>query len=119
MKNPESAKHGLLSSRRSMPSVPAPIHRAAAYRFEYGELYLFHRHSACCPACGSLWGIFDKRVNGRIYLETSSPNLRDFRKWHLLPQGYRYCRRASRRELRDYIASLVYSECRTAEKTPH
>lgn len=77
---------------------------------EPGEVYLFHRTAPACPADESLWGIFDTRIHGRIYLETSSLDLCRFRKWHPLPPGYRYCRLATRDELRDYMAALAWSE---------
>lgn len=59
---------------------------------------------------GSLWGVFDKRIGDTIYLESSSLNLQNFRKWHLLPIAYRFCRLATRSELRDYTANLIWSE---------
>ena len=53
----------------------------------------------------------------RLSLESSSHNLRSFRHWHILPEEYRYCRRASRHELRDYISGLIYNECHTRLST--
>lgn len=79
-------------------------------RFIEGEIYLFNRTDPTCPAEGSLWGVFDKRIEDTIYLESSSLNLQDFRKWHLLPIDYRFCRLATRSELRDYTANLSWFE---------
>ena len=76
-----------------------------------GELYLFHRIDRSCSSTGSLFGIFDKIADGIIYLESSSSDLIHFHLWHCLPDDYCCCRRASRRELRDYIFNLAYYEC--------
>ena len=88
-------------------------HNALKMRFRAGDVYLFHRSDMLCPSRSSLWGQYDKREQGRLYLESSSLDLHTFRKWHVLPSEYRYCRRASRPELRDYISGLIYSECHT------
>ena len=50
--------------------------------FRLGDLYLFHPSNPRCPASSSLWGFYDKRINGVIYLEHSSHNLSNFRLWH-------------------------------------
>ena len=76
-----------------------------------GEVYLFHRTDPECPACGSLYGIFDKETSDAIYLESSSLDLLTFRLWHRLAEDYRYCRLAARSELRDYIFNLACNEC--------
>jgi len=76
------------------------------------ELYLFHRSNSSYPTAGSLFGIIDKPRMGISYLESSSRDLRRFRLWHRLPKHYRYHRRASRSELRDYIFNLAWYECR-------
>lgn len=78
-----------------------------------GELYLFHHSDRSCPASNSLSGIIDKTSDGIIYLESSSLDLLQFRLWHRLPKHYRYYRRASGSELRDYIFNLACYECRT------
>lgn len=74
--------------------------------FRLGDLYLFHPSNPRCPASSSLWGFYDKRINGVIYLEHSSHNLRNFRLWHSLPKHYRYYRLSTRGELRDYMYNL-------------
>ena len=83
-----------------------------------GELYLFHPADHTCPAIGSLFGIFDKSDSSIIYLESSSWDFIHFRLWHRLPDDYCCCRRASRRELRDYIFNLAsferHEKCSTA-----
>lgn len=76
-------------------------------RFAIGELYLFHCTDRACPAAGSLWGIFDRQCDRRIYLETSSRDLRRFERGLCLPVQYRYSRQATRTELRDYIYNLA------------
>lgn len=75
-----------------------------------GELYLFHPTDRACPATGSLLGIFDKIADGTLYLESSSWDFIHFRFWHRLSDDYCCCRRASRRELRDYIFNLASCE---------
>lgn len=76
--------------------------------FTVGEVYLFHSTDRCCPADGSLWGIFDKKIGGEIYLESSSRDLFGFRYWHRLSRKYRYCRLSTRDELRDYTVAEIY-----------
>lgn len=87
--------------------------------FRSGELYLFHRSDARCPASGSLWGQYDRQSEGLLYLESSSADLRTFRLWHALPSGYRYCRPASRSELRDYFFALSWYQSRRAQPPAH
>lgn len=91
-------------------SIALTSPRLSLSRFTEGEIYLFNRNDPTCPAEGSLWGVFDKRIGDTIYLESSSLNLQNFRKWHLLPIAYRFCRLATRSELRDYTANLIWSE---------
>lgn len=81
-------------------------------RFIIGELYLFHPTKKYCPAKSSLWGIYDKREDGIIYLESSSFDLVHFKLWHRLPEVYRYSRRATRRELSDYMYNLGHRDSR-------
>lgn len=79
-------------------------------RFILGEIYLFHCTNPLCPPESSLWGIFDKLDKDGIYLESSTSDLFSFRMWHPLPEVYNFCRRASRSELRDYIAAMTSNE---------
>lgn len=79
-------------------------------RFIIGDLYLFHPTKKYCPSRSSLWGIYDKMEDGIIYLESSTLDFRHFSIWHRLPEGYRYSRRATRRELRDYMYNLGHSD---------
>ena len=81
-----------------------------ATQFRIGDLYLFHTSNPRCPSSSSLWGFYDKRINGVIYLEHSSSNLHAFRLCHSLPARYRYCRLATRNELRDYMYNLGWFE---------
>ena len=74
--------------------------------FTIGELYLFHPTDPLCPAESSLWGVYDKIEDGIIYLEHSTTDGRHFRLWEELPERYRYCRLATRLELRDYMYNL-------------
>ena len=43
--------------------------------FESGELYLFHPTDPSCPASESLWGLFDKAAEGRVFFESSTSGL--------------------------------------------
>lgn len=81
-----------------------------ATQFRIGDLYLFHTSNPRCPSSSSLWGFYDKRINGVIYLEHSSYNLHNFSLWHPLHTLYRYCRLATRNELRDYMYNLGWFE---------
>jgi len=81
-----------------------------SYRFEVGEIYLFHCCDPLCPPDTSLWGVFDKQDRENVYLESSSFDLYSFTMWHPLPTKFNYCRLASRSELRDYVAALCSKE---------
>ncbi len=81
-----------------------------------GELYLFHRTDERCPPDGSLWGIVDRSDAREIRLESSSSDLLHFRLYHPLPEEYRYCRLATRSELRDYVWNLARTECLQREE---
>ena len=78
--------------------------------FRLGDLYLFHPCNPRCPASSSLWGFYDKRIKGVIYLEHSSHNLHNFHHSHSLPKHYRYYRLATRSELRDYMYNMGCSD---------
>ncbi len=81
--------------------------------FEVGDLYLFHPSDPRCPSESSLWGLFDRCEGERILLESSSEGtLSEFKAWHPLPEEYRYCRPATRPELRDYMWALGFYEAR-------
>lgn len=79
-------------------------------KFLIGELYLFHPTKKYCPSRSSLWGIYYKTEEGIIYLESYTLDLVHFKIWHRLPNGYRYSRRATRRELSDYMYNLGHSD---------
>ena len=74
--------------------------------FQVGELYLFHGCDATCPPESSLWGFYDQTDGGVITLEHSTTDLRHFKRWHELPEGYEFARLAERCELRDYMYNL-------------
>lgn len=92
------------------PSPKSKLHSRKLHRqsFVVGDLYLFHPTKKYCPSRSSLWGIYDKTKGGIIYLESSTLNLRHFSIWHQLPRKYRFSRRATRRELRDYMYNMGY-----------
>lgn len=77
-------------------------------QFIAGEVYLFHKSDPLCPPESSLWGIFDKRIGSSVYLESCTRDHKHFTLWSCLPSAYRYCRLATRSELRDYISSQIY-----------
>ena len=71
--------------------------------FECGEVYLFHPTDLCCNAETSLWGLYGESTSdGSVVLEAASRDLRQFRLWVCLPSAYRFCRQATRVELRDF-----------------
>ena len=110
-------------SKRALVEISEPIFEigtALSGGFIRGELYLYHRSDRRCPSESSLWGVFDRTTDDSIRLESCSRDLSDFRFWLRLPAGYRYARRASRTELRDYTAGLAYYECCSHEPiVPH
>lgn len=79
-------------------------------KFIIGELYLFHPKMKHCPAHESLWGIYNSIADGKIALESYSLDLEHFAKWCCLPTKYKYSRRATRAELRDYMYNLGQTE---------
>lgn len=91
------------------PETPNPD-RVACATCRVGELYLFHRTDPHCPPATSLWGVFDRDDDERLHLESSSSDLHSFRRWHTLPEAYRYRRLATREELRDYTWSLACAD---------
>lgn len=105
-------KHPLLGSKCE-PCRHYLSPTVALLNFRAGEVYLFYRSDSRCPGSISLWDQYDKHYGGRLYLESSSRDLQRFVKWHILSLGYRYCRRASRSEFRDYIFALLWSESRS------
>ena len=84
--------------------------RLPYFRFEMGDVYLFHKRNPHCPAESSLWGQFDRREGTFVYLESSTTDHLHFRMWHRLPDGYCYCRRSTRSEFRDYVVNQMVRE---------
>ena len=93
------------SPNRCVKLRPRKLHH---HSFVIGDLYLFHLTKKYCPPRSSLWGIYDKTEGGIIYLESCTLDLRHFSIWHRLPPAYRFCRRATRSELRDYMYNMGY-----------
>jgi len=89
-----------------MPKAAFPNLRLAV-----GELYLFHETDPRCPQQSSLWGIFDRIDDRGLRLESATKDLLRFECPCRLPATYRYCRRATRAELRDYVYNLACEEC--------
>lgn len=79
-------------------------------RFEADEIYLFHAYDPQCPADEALWGTFESRHSDGIKLYTCTDNLIDFIHRCRLPEPYRYCRLATRREICDYMTALALFE---------
>lgn len=105
---PEMKKPKRCGSVRCGKMDDRPVCHKCQAEFLVGEVYLFHPSDSRCPAEGSLWGIFDKKIGSEIYLESSTLDLSGFRYWHRLPDKYRYCRLSTRDELRDYIAAEIF-----------
>ena len=70
------------------------------------ELYIFHAGNPTCPTDETLWGFISEIDARGVLLEHGSTDLRNFRIWYALPTKYRYCRLATRAELRDYMFAL-------------
>ena len=71
--------------------------------FAVGEIYLFrNQHNL------SIIGVFDKCEDGQIILESATYTTcyREFFLNYAIPAEYKYWRRASRSELRDYMYNL-------------
>lgn len=75
-----------------------------------GDVYLFHETNPRCPGDSSLWGVISSQENGNITFESSTVDHRHFMMWQPLAVHYRYCRLATRSELRDYMVNLMYAE---------
>lgn len=80
-------------------------------RFRAGEVYLFSVADPLCGARGSLWATYDKSCGGEIHLEACTSDRRRFVLWHVLPGAYRYCRMATRDELREYMTDMAFAQC--------
>lgn len=74
--------------------------------FACGELYLFSDVPRMRDPESCLWGVYDRTDSGRIYLEHMACDLTPIGHWLPLPSEYRYARRASRDELRDFFYLL-------------
>lgn len=79
--------------------------------FHEGEVYLFHKSDADCPAESSLWGTFNRSDEEGVHLEILTTDCAFFRYWRLLPSTYRYCRLATREEERYFFSEQVRAEC--------
>ncbi len=78
-------------------------------RFRTGEVYLFSVADPRCGACDSLWATYDRRRGGEIHLEACTSDRRRFLLWQVLPGAYRYCRMATRGELREYMTDIAFA----------
>lgn len=78
--------------------------------FRVGDVYLFHASDSRCDPDSALWGLFDRREGERILLECYTTDMNHFEKWKPLPAGYRFCRMATRDELRDFTANMIHAE---------
>ncbi len=86
--------------------------------FLAGEIYLFHPADPSCPPEDSLWGMFYEYGDGDVRLESMSCDLRRFVIRQPLPEGYRYCRRATRSELVEYMTALAFAARRGVNSKP-
>ncbi len=84
----------------------------AADRFTIGDVYLFNKTDPKCPRSSSLWGVLDKCEGDTVYLESCSNDREKFDTWCRLPEDYRYCRLATRTEMRQYIFDQTWHESR-------
>ena len=93
-------------SERGQYQIPITTHRVTAepiHPFIEGDVYLFSRDDELCRTINCLWGEFSKIENGAIYLNNISTDCEIFIPGeHRLPDGYRFYRRSTRAELRDF-----------------
>ncbi len=89
------------------------------FEFEVGDVYLFHTDDPACPADSSLWAVFDKRVGDRVFLNSVTDDLMYFDTGYRLPLHYRYCRIATKAELRDFAFALRRFEGKRVETMPN
>ena len=80
------------------------------YRFEKDEVYLFHACDPDCPSDSSLWALINDFDGNSLRIESSTTDLQTFVRWKPLPAKYRYCRPATRDELREFATAYAYSE---------
>ena len=107
----------MTQAMKTQESTATVMNRIAETEFEEGEVYLFHPSDAECPAESSLWGIFGNRSRTQVFLESSAAaDLEHFVLSGLLPIDYRYCRLASRAEMRDYVYALACCERRRHQR---
>lgn len=81
--------------------------RVRECKFKIGEVYLFNIRDPRCAAHDSLWATYDKHCAGAIHLEAVTRDSRRFVLRKTLPAAYRYCRVATRSELRDYMTGMA------------
>lgn len=75
--------------------------------FECGEVYLFSIDDPACPPENSLWGMFGHISDtGSVWLEAATSDLICFRVGYELPPHFKFCRLASRGELRDFAFNM-------------
>jgi len=75
--------------------------------FECGDVYLFNVDDPACLPKNSLWGLFDRiSDNGVIRLEAATSDLTHFYIGYELPPHFRFCRHATRGELRDFAFNM-------------
>ncbi|MFR9506110.1 MAG: hypothetical protein SNI32_08535 [Rikenellaceae bacterium] len=110
--------NSLQDQQRQRQSIKPKTANIETLRLHIGDLYLLHPTNPRCPSVSSLWCIFDKRQNNRIYAESASRDLLTFHLWLPIPTHYRYARRATRSELRDYIFNLSWFEFSSRLPTP-
>lgn len=80
------------------------------FNFKNGEVYLLHTDDPDCPSDGSLWVLISESDEDSLRIESYSSNLRTFTLWKPLPTKYKYCRLATRVELREFISNYAYYE---------
>lgn len=80
------------------------------FNFKNGEVYLLHANDPNCPSDGSLWALISESDEAALRVESCSSNLRTFTLWKPLPTKYKYCRLATREELREFISNYAYYE---------
>lgn len=80
------------------------------FKFKNEEVYLFHPNDPSCPNSTSLWALIFEFDGDSLRVESYTTDLRTFTLWKPLPPKYKYCRMATREELRQFISNYAYYE---------
>ena len=84
--------------------------RVCDYDFSPGEIYIFSILPQSQIPMREVMGIFDRREQGRIWLEVATTDIRRFCYDKMLPPEYVYVREANRAEIFAFGFNYGYAE---------